>query len=163
MYHKLSIFFSDVVDIERYSKDYKNTIFDDNYDRKKDHNKDYIIYAIYSLLREIEKGSLKRHIGKIDGKEHVRIKRGVQKLKQCMFDNYDSIPEQPREYISLVINIKAVVQEMMKAQPLNKGEFQIPSCLTTPKKAKLCIEEKAQNSYPSSPCPGSSESELPLI
>lgn len=85
------------------------------------------------------------------------------------------------DILALVLNIKAVVRETMKAvhtkkqtiksfkgagirkRPLNEGEFQIPSCLTTPKKAKICAEEKAQNSYPSSPCPGSSEYELPLI
>ena len=39
----------------------------------------------------------------------------------------------------------------------------IPLCLKTPKKAKICAEANAQTSYPSSPCPGSPESELPLI
>ncbi|CAG8478233.1 15187_t:CDS:2 [Funneliformis caledonium] len=37
----------------------KETMFDDNYDHEKDHDKDYIIYVIYSLLREIENRSLK--------------------------------------------------------------------------------------------------------
>ncbi|RIA97254.1 hypothetical protein C1645_814332 [Glomus cerebriforme] len=33
--------------------------FDDNYDHEKDHDKDYIIYAIHSLIREIQNRSLK--------------------------------------------------------------------------------------------------------
>ncbi|GBC07075.1 hypothetical protein RclHR1_07230002 [Rhizophagus clarus] len=37
----------------------KEMMLGDNYDREKDHDKDYIIYAIYSLLREIENRSLK--------------------------------------------------------------------------------------------------------
>ncbi|CAG8583215.1 11344_t:CDS:10 [Funneliformis mosseae] len=59
--------------------------------------------------------------------------------------------------------IKSFKEAGIRKRPLNEGEFQIPSCLTTLKKAKICAEEKVQNSYPSSPCPGSSESELPLI
>jgi hypothetical protein len=51
----------------------------------------------------------------------------------------------------------------LRKRPLDENEFQIPPCLKTPKKAKICAEANAQNSYPSSPCPGSPESELPLI
>ncbi|RHZ84385.1 hypothetical protein Glove_82g40 [Diversispora epigaea] len=37
----------------------KEMIFDDNYDHEKHHDKDYIIYALYSLLKEIQNGNLK--------------------------------------------------------------------------------------------------------
>ncbi|CAJ0644359.1 2103_t:CDS:10 [Entrophospora sp. SA101] len=37
----------------------KEMMFDDNYDHEKDRDKDYIIYALYSLVREIQSGSLK--------------------------------------------------------------------------------------------------------
>jgi len=92
-------------------------------------------------------------------------------------DNVEEFPD-ILDILASVLNTKAVVRETMKAvhtkkqttksfkgalfrkRPLNE---KIPSCLKTPKKAKICVEANARNSYPSSPCPGSPESELPLI
>ncbi|CAG8544462.1 11598_t:CDS:2 [Ambispora leptoticha] len=75
--------------------------------------------------------------------------------------------------LASVLNIKAVVQEIIKAvqakkqtvksfkragfrkRPLDKNEDRISPCLSTPKKAKVCAEAYTEKSYPSSPCPGS--------
>ncbi|GBC07074.1 hypothetical protein RclHR1_07230001 [Rhizophagus clarus] len=95
-------------------------------------------------------------------------------------DNAEEFPD-ILEILALILNIKAVVRETIKAvhtkkqttktfkgagfrkRPLNEDVFQISPCLTTPKKNKKRAKAKTQNSYPSSPCPGSPESELPLI
>ncbi|GBB99867.1 hypothetical protein RclHR1_03660014 [Rhizophagus clarus] len=37
----------------------KEMMFDDNYNHEKDHDKDYILYALYSLVREIQSESLR--------------------------------------------------------------------------------------------------------
>nr|CAG8666822.1 10528_t:CDS:2 [Entrophospora candida] len=76
--------------------------------------------------------------------------------------------------LASVLIIKAVVQEIIKTvqakkqtvksfkragfrkRPLDKNEDRIPSCLSTPKKAKVCAEAYTEKSYPPSPCPESS-------
>ncbi|CAG8713074.1 5760_t:CDS:2, partial [Ambispora leptoticha] len=103
-----------------------------------------------------------------------RIRRELMEVP----DNAEDFPSILTIFASVLI-IKAVVRETIKTvqakkqtvesfkragcrkRPLDKNEHRIFSCLSTPKKAKVCAEAYAEKSYPSPPCPGSpQESDL---
>lgn len=289
----------------------KETMFDGSYDREKDHDKDYIIYAIYSLVREIQNESLKdlnleawfnchvwnaifdqafgdlKTISVVRGESSSlasasrknserksgerrkmgrrgdwilrRVSNGVKdefgageagkswfdkngtkvlkekglKLPKTLKDmlkklmdkvDWDSkiqtvgmihagmmimtiymdnpkgyicrvrhgepmeVPDEEENFSSVleilasVLNMKAVVRETMKVvrvkniknkqsfkkagfrkRPRDENQIRLFPCLPTPKKPKVCVKANAEKSHPSSPCPGSLQSTLPLI
>jgi len=49
-----------------------------------------------------------------------------------------------------------------RKRPRDEDHYQMPACLSTPKKAKMCAKVNDERPYPESPCPGSLSSE-PLI
>ncbi|GBC08127.1 hypothetical protein RclHR1_07920002 [Rhizophagus clarus] len=49
-----------------------------------------------------------------------------------------------------------------RKRPREEDHHQMPACLSTPKKIKMCSKMNDKRPYPSSPCPGSPSSD-PLI
>ncbi|RIA86827.1 hypothetical protein C1645_828657 [Glomus cerebriforme] len=94
-----------------------------------------------------------------------RIQRGELMEVPDNVENFPSI----LIVLASVLNIKVVVQETIKAvqskeqivtefkragfrkRSRNENEFQIPPCLSTPKKVKVCTEAYTEKSYPPSP------------
>ncbi|CAG8620838.1 4193_t:CDS:10 [Ambispora gerdemannii] len=66
-------------------------------------------------------------------------------------DNAENFP-----YILTILASVLIIKGRVSKRPLDKNEDRISPCLSTPKKAKVCAEAYTEQSYPSSPCPGSS-------
>ncbi|GES85767.1 C2H2-type zinc finger transcription factor [Rhizophagus clarus] len=91
-------------------------------------------------------------------------------------ENFDSV----LTILASVLNAKSVVQETAKIvqtrgqatksfksvglrkRPRDGGQHKLSACMSTPKKVKVCAKMNTRRSYPSSPCPGSPNTE-PLI
>ncbi|RIA92110.1 hypothetical protein C1645_821191 [Glomus cerebriforme] len=105
-----------------------------------------------------------------------RVRHGETMEVPDSAENFSSI----LEILASVLNMKTVVRKTMKVvqvkkqtksfkkagfrkRPLEENQHRLSLCLPTPKKAKVCTEANVERSYPSSVCPESPHSELPLI